>query len=128
MAKTFIITETPVKPVREQFKGSDNDKVKIIDSILNMYPQLKRDRNIIINSVLGRIEKPTTAILEKVTHNNRPYYKDDEGKLFDVDVKLRGCYEIIKGEYKFYFFENDTAVRDAEEVKNLIDTFYKAQK
>jgi hypothetical protein len=127
MARTYIITETPVKTAKEQFKGGEDEKVKIIDIVLSMYPQLKRDRNIIINSVLGRIEKSSTTVLEKITHGKAMYYRDDDGKLFDVDVKLRGCYEITQDRYNFYLFDDDSLTRDMEEMRRLTEKFYELQ-
>jgi hypothetical protein len=125
MGKTYIITETAVKKAKDQVKGDEDEKIKVIDIVLSMYPQLKRDRSIIINSVLGRIEKSSIVVLERVTHDNAMYYRDDDGKLYDIDVKLRGCYEKSQNKYVFYLFDDESLTRDIEEVRRLTEKFYR---
>jgi hypothetical protein len=92
------------------------EKLKVIDKILDMYPLLKRDRLHIVDNILEKKRKKTVDyILEKFTHNDKSYYRDSIGNIIDENVNLVGIYLLshksyldnsIDQNYIYYFFDD----------------------
>jgi len=104
-------------------KISNSSKISIIDDIIALYPNLKREREFIINHLLKGGEKPNTYILEKFYYNNKPYYKDEEGNILDPDVKLAGFYKYDASGNIIYYF-NFECNSDLSEYNEKIKLYF----
>ena len=96
----------------------DIDKIKIVDIIIEHYPELKKDRNHIINVILDKIEKPDRYILERVVLNNKVYYKDNDNILIDVDLNICGLC-VVLGNNTFKYITNIKTTRKEDKKKLL---------
>jgi hypothetical protein len=67
-----------------------DDKLKVINIILDMYPDLKKDRHEIINAVYGNLNKPTRQIFTKIRINNSEVYVDNTGLVLDANLNFKG--------------------------------------
>lgn len=73
----------------------DIDKIKIVDTIIEHYPELKKDRSIIINIILEKTERMDRYILDKVVINNKSYYRDKDNILVDINLQIVGMVQIL---------------------------------
>lgn len=80
-----------------------DEKLKVIDIIIEMYPELKKNKDEIINNVLNRHIKQ--YVLTKYVFNNNIYYIDPYGMIIDKDVNFKGCFY----DNKFYFDSLDNS-------------------
>jgi len=86
---------------------SIKDKLMTIDKIIEMYPNLKKDRDTIVNNVFGKKEqKVDTFVLEKVSFKDVSFYRDPDGNLIDVNMKLIGMYVETETDYIYYLFDD----------------------
>ena len=69
---------------------TDFDKISIIDLIIEHYPELKKDRTNLIKLVLQQVTRPNKLILEKITHDDKTYYKYNDGILIDENLNTTG--------------------------------------
>lgn len=96
------------------------ERLLTIDKILDLYPNLKKDKRLIINNILGKQEvQKKNDVLEKLEITNKSIYKDSHGNLMDTNVNLTGFWtEKINQDkqttYKYYFFD------DIKKIKNKI--------
>jgi hypothetical protein len=66
-------------------------KLGTIEKIIECFPQLKKDKQVLINYVLGKsTPKPNDYVLDKVVIGNKVYYRDPCGLLMDANTKLVG--------------------------------------
>jgi hypothetical protein len=89
-------------------KEKDKDKqlderIKIINIILDMYPDMKKDKQDIINAVYGKLSKPNTYVFTKIFINNKEYYVDPEGTILTKTLEFKGI--ILNN--KFYMVEDE---------------------
>lgn len=73
----------------------DIDKIKIIDTIIEHYPELKKDRSTIINIILEKTESLDRLILDRVIINNKIYYRDKDNILVDVNLQIVGMVQVL---------------------------------
>jgi hypothetical protein len=73
----------------------DIDKIKIIDTIIEHYPDLKKDRSTIINIILEKTERLDRLILDRVIINNKSYYRDKDNILVDVNLQIVGVVQVL---------------------------------
>ena len=69
---------------------TDFDKISIIDLIIEHYPALKKDRTNLIKLVLQQVTRPNKLILEKISHDDKTYYKYNDGILIDENLNTTG--------------------------------------
>ena len=81
-----------------------DEKVKVIDIIIDMYPELKKDRNDIINIVFGKLSKPNKYIFTKILLNNIEVYFDPDGLILTKNLTFMGF--IINN--KYYLLDDNT--------------------
>ena len=81
-----------------------NEKIHIIDDLIDHYPELKKDRHILNNILFDRSDKPNKFVLDRIQINNKIYYKANDNLLIDVDVKCHGIY--ANGRYFIIRVEN----------------------
>ena len=79
-----------------------DEKLKIIDIIIDMYPELKKNREEIIFNVFEKQTKTNKYIFTKTIINNKSLYIDPYGLILDKDLKFYGFY--VDGKY---YLEND---------------------
>ena len=87
---------------KEKDKKLD-EKLKIINVILDMYPEMKKDKQDIINAVYGKLSKPNTYVFTKIFINNKEYYVDPEGTIMTKTLEFKG----IVLNNKFYMAEDE---------------------
>lgn len=94
-----------------------DEKLKVIDIIIEMYPELKKNKDEIINNVLNRHIKQ--YILTKYVINNNIYYIDPYGMIIDKDVNFKGCFY----DNKFYFnsFDNSNNSDNPDDIIKKYD-------
>lgn len=80
-----------------------DEKIQVINIILDLYPSLKKDRQNIINVVFGRLNKPNKYVFTKILLNNHTYYIDNFGMLLDESLNFKG----IANNNIIYFYEDD---------------------
>lgn len=88
-------------------KLKNNTKLEIIDKIILMYPELKKEKKNIISNLFGnkREEETNEYILEKFYYKNLNYYRDKNGLIRNTDTDIVGVYEIVNYEYNYIFFD-----------------------
>ena len=91
-----------------------DEKIKVIDIILDMYPDLKKDKNDIINVVFGKMSKPNKYVFTKIIHNNEELYVDLDGLLLSKIVEFKGF--VINN--KFYMVSD---INKDNDVIDMID-------
>jgi len=68
------------------------EKIRIIDDLIEHYPELKKDKNVLNNIFFDRTDKPNKFILERITINNKIYYRSNDNLLIDVNIKCHGIF------------------------------------
>ena len=71
------------------------DKIKIIDTIIENYPVLKKERVNIINLIFQKVDNKDKYIFDRITINNKHYYRDKDNILVDSDLKIWGMIHIL---------------------------------
>lgn len=97
----------------------DIDKIKIVDTIIEHYPELKKERNHIINVILEKIERPDQFILDRIIIDNNVYYKDKDNIIIDVDMNICGLCVNANNGFKYIITKNNN--RKEERNKFLIE-------
>ena len=96
-------------------------KLDAVNKIFVMFPNLKKDKNLIINNILDKKEKKTeTTILEKIKYPDIEFFRDQTGCLLDTNAKLIGVYIENQKEYKYFLFEDTKKV-----IKSIISNYAK---
>jgi hypothetical protein len=67
-----------------------DDRLKVINVILDMYPELKKDKHDIINVVYGKLSKPNKQIFTKIKLDNKELYIDNTGLTLDENLNFKG--------------------------------------
>jgi hypothetical protein len=80
----------------------NDEKLKVIDIIIDMYPELKKNREEIIFNVFEKQNRINKYIFTKTIINNNSLYIDPYGLILDKDLKFYGFY--VDGKY---YLEND---------------------
>lgn len=102
----------------------DIDKIKIVDTIIENYPELKKERNHIINIILEKIERPDQFILERILINNNIYYKDKDNIIIDIDMNICGlCINNHNG-FKYIITKNNNRKEEREKFLKEMDHFF----
>jgi ribosomal protein L31 len=94
------------------------EKIRIIEDLIEHYPELKKDKNILNNIFFDRSDKPNKFILDRVELNKKVYYKSNDNLLIDVNIKCHGVY--VDGKFIIIRPENRKEHYDKfiEEFKN----------
>lgn len=71
------------------------DKIKIIDTIIENYPSLKKERANIINLIFQKADNKDKYIFDKISINNTNYYRDKDNILVDSDLKIMGIIHVL---------------------------------
>lgn len=100
------------------------ERLIAVNKIFEMYPNLKKDKNMIINNVLDKKEKKIEeTILEKVKYSDIDFLRDQTGCLLDFNAKLIGIYIENQKEYKYFLFEDTQKI-----IKSIINNYAKITK
>lgn len=75
----------------------DDEKLKVIDIIIDMYPELKKSRDEIMFNVFEKQNKTNKYIFTKTLINNISLYVDPYGLILDKNLKFYGFY--VDGKY-----------------------------
>ena len=90
---------------KELNKESNKDKqvnmsstiIDLVGQIVELYPELKKDKDIIIQKIINKQEpqNKTSAelIFDKIILDNIVYYKDKNGYLWNSNATIVGIYE-----------------------------------
>jgi hypothetical protein len=80
-------------------------RLDVIDKMINMYPQLKKDKHIILAKIVGKTElkNPDDYVLDKIVIDENVYYRDPHGLLLNDTASIVGFYAKTNGEnYQYY--------------------------
>lgn len=111
------------KPIDTNENLNEDEKIKIIDKILEMYPQLKKDRKTIIDKIIPpKRNKYEECILERVTINESYYYRDKYYSLLDADANLIGVWDHDGTKYIYYFHDNTYKQKINEGIQIKLET------
>ncbi len=91
-----------------------DDRLKVINVILDMYPELKKDKNDIINVVYGKLSKPNKQIFTKIKLDDKELYIDTTGLVLDENLNFKG---LILNNIRYLFDDNI----DLTEYNNLLN-------
>lgn len=80
-----------------------DDRLKVINVILDMYPELKKDKNDIINVVYGKLSKPNKQIFTKIKLDDKELYIDTTGLVLDENLNFKG---LIINNIRYLFDDN----------------------
>jgi hypothetical protein len=80
-----------------------DDRLKVINVIIDMYPELKKDKNDIINVVYGKLSKPNKQIFTKIKIDNQELYIDNTGLVLDENLVFKG---LIINNIRYLFDDN----------------------
>lgn len=98
----YILLNKNMKEISKE-KEIEKERIKTIDIILDMYPELKKDKDEILINVLEKYGKPIKYILTRFEHNNQIYYIDPEGMIVDKNLNFKG----LKYDNTFYFEDSN---------------------
>jgi hypothetical protein len=84
----------------------DDEKLKVIDIIIEMFPELKKSKDDIISNVFEKNGKPHKYIFTKISHKNRDLYIDPYGLILDTDLVFKG----FVVDNKYYFEDDDIEI------------------
>ncbi|QKF93791.1 hypothetical protein QKU48_gp0333 [Fadolivirus algeromassiliense] len=76
-----------------EFKeGLDDKKMELIEKLFELFPDLKEKNKFIIEQKKNIVEDDTSneIILDEFTYNNKKYYKDKLGAIWDEDANILG--------------------------------------
>jgi hypothetical protein len=108
-----------------------NERILAIEKILEMYPNLRKDRKIIVDCVLGKKEViKKEYVLEKLNVKGKNIYKDDLGNIINENVDLVGFWlpdkdESGKSKINYLFFNETKKIRakimrNKKKVENMV--------
>lgn len=84
-----------------------NERLITIEKIIELYPNLKKDKHLITNYVLNKTEtKINETVLNRIIINGQTYYYGADNNIIDGDVNLVGIVAIEKNEKKFILFSD----------------------
>jgi hypothetical protein len=86
------------------------EKIRIIEDLIEHYPDLKKDKNVLNNIFFDRTDKPNKFILDRIQINGKTYYKSNDNLLIDIDVKCKGVcvnnkFIIVRPENRKEFYD-----------------------
>jgi hypothetical protein len=103
----------------------DIDKIKIIDTIIEFYPELKKDRNHLINVILDKIERPDKYILDRIQVNKEVYYKDIDNIIIDGDLNICGiCVDLGNSTFKYIITKKSNRLQNRKDFTASLDKYY----
>ena len=71
------------------------DKIKIVDTIIEKYPNLKKERENIINLICQKEDNKDKYIFDRIIINNKIYYRDKDNILVDSDLNIMGIIYLL---------------------------------
>jgi len=79
----------PLSPIKKEDTIKE-ERIKVIDMIIELYPDLKKDRDSIILTINNKTGKPYNYIFTKFIHNNDVLYYDPQGMILDKNLVFKG--------------------------------------
>ena len=67
-----------------------NYKLQALDIILELYPEIRKDRAELVTILSGKYQKPIKYILNKFKYNNLDLYADPNGMIVDQNLNFYG--------------------------------------
>uniref|UniRef100_A0A6C0ECB0 Uncharacterized protein n=1 Tax=viral metagenome TaxID=1070528 RepID=A0A6C0ECB0_9ZZZZ len=82
-------------------------KVNTVDEVLDLYPNLKRDRTMILNFILKKKIR-TSNVLDAIDYNGIRYYLDDDTScIYDKKVRIVGVFQSKFGKKTLYVSDDN---------------------
>lgn len=103
--------EKRLKDVEIYNKG----KKDAIDEIIKMYPDISDDKDKIYDKCFQK--RPEEMILDEITFNNKTYFANKAGCVYDIDAKYVG---FINSDKDIILFENIR--RSINDTKKMIES------
>lgn len=104
--------------INRKTKETD-EKIKVIDIIIDMYPDLKKNKDDIINRVFEKFSKPTQYVFTKIMHNNQELYVDIDGLLLTKNLDFKG-FVINNKYYMTSDIDNKNDILDISKLDRII--------
>lgn len=82
-------------------------KIEVLEKIIKEYPELEQERIILTNKILDKEKfiKPYSKVADKFIHNDKTFYKDNEGSIWTQDMEIVGVWTYKNGNPIYYFFD-----------------------
>lgn len=68
----------------------ENEKLKVVDIILDMFPELRKHKDDIIVNVMQKHLNQNKYVFTKYIHNNCEFYIDPFGMIVDKNIVFKG--------------------------------------
>ena len=93
-----------------------DDKMKVINIVLDMYPQLKKNKIDIVNAVYGKLVRSYNYVFTKFFIANKEYYIDPNDAIYNKQLNFKG----FIANKKIYLIDdiNDEIIKETGENKN----------
>jgi hypothetical protein len=81
---------------------------EIVDKIIELFPELKKNKTLILSEVLSPKDKDSgDYLLEKIIVNEKSFYKDRYRCILDENINLVGIWEFKDGSFMYYIFDDE---------------------
>ena len=92
---------------------SNSEKIKILDQIIKLCPNIKKNKESIIKKIISSENsiKPTKElkeyVLQQIIINNKIYYRDEYNCIVDKNINIVGVWNLINNNYKYFLFDKN---------------------
>lgn len=92
-----------------QHSLSDTEKIEIIDKIIAIIPEIKKQRAHLIDNILTPKDTNDQYVLELIDSGGRAYYRDKHKRIFDSNYELVGIWDFMyeENQFKYYIFADE---------------------
>jgi hypothetical protein len=107
----------------KQIRNKDKIKIQVVDKIIEMYPELKKDRSNILTTILeaNKVpENPDEIVVIKFTYKDKTYFRTNFGNIMDESTKIVGYYTQTNNIYKYHLYEEDNKMLDLTQIEQKI--------
>lgn len=128
--KTYVPIDVPIVHDNmdklnklNNFDNSNNmlKEIEIIDKILNLFPEMKKNRDFILTEILTPNKtQDNEFVFNKITINNDSYYIDKYKCIMNQNIELVGVWEYTNGIVKYHFFNDDHVSKIAKKYNDVI--------
>lgn len=100
--------ELPDSNIKLVKKHNIKEQFNIITKILDMYPILQKNKDLILDNVFEKKEiNRNTTVFDKIVLDNDFYYLDNDGCILNSDIELEGVYKKHEDGVIYVLFKND---------------------
>lgn len=97
-------------------------EIEIIDKIINLFPELKKKRNYILNELITPKKKEEiNYVLERIEVNGEVYYKDKYKCILNSNIEIVGICEQMNEKQEYHIFKDEVGKIENLDKKFSID-------